>query len=132
RRQLENLPEAAPAPVPPAGRPAAQGSEALLLRLWQAVLPGVAIGRDDNFFDLGGTSLQLIRLHALLENELPGRLQLVDLFTYPRIASLVARLDGQQHVRPANASTASAQRNAGQRAQGLQGALQRARQQKRA
>jgi hypothetical protein len=38
--------------------------------LWAQVLGVERIGASDNFFDLGGHSLQLIRVHGLLEARL--------------------------------------------------------------
>jgi hypothetical protein len=67
-------------------------TEAMLLELWRKVLGTAAVGLNDNFFDLGGTSLQLIQIHATIASVMRSDLTVVDLFQYPRISSLAARL----------------------------------------
>jgi amino acid adenylation domain-containing protein len=52
-----------------------------VLNIWQQVLSDIAeIGLDQNFFDLGGNSLLLIRLHELLEAQWPDCFNLAGLF----------------------------------------------------
>lgn len=68
-------------------------SEAKMSELWRKVLGRRSIGINDNFFDLGGTSLQLLELHALISEAYGTRLSVVDLFAHPRIASLIAYLN---------------------------------------
>jgi acyl carrier protein len=50
------------------------------------------VGRDDNFFDLGGHSLLLAQVRDRLEDALHRELDLLDLFTYPTVHSLAAHL----------------------------------------
>jgi amino acid adenylation domain-containing protein len=68
RRSLGQLAAADPAT---ADRPAQRGSltpdEAALAEIWQGVLEVDEIGPDDDFFDLGGTSLLAIRIVAEAE-----------------------------------------------------------------
>jgi hypothetical protein len=80
---------------PPGGavKPAAGNeTERMLLEIWRKVLGTEAVGLNDNFFDLGGTSLQLIQIHATISSVMDNDLSLVDLFEYPRISALAARL----------------------------------------
>jgi hypothetical protein len=80
-------------PPPAAVQPVAGNeTEAMLLELWRKVLGTGAVGLNDNFFDLGGTSLQLIQVHATIASVMDSDLTLVDLFEYPRISALAARL----------------------------------------
>ncbi len=54
-----------------------------LARLWLTVLdqpPGTAIAEDANFYTLGGTSMQVIMLHTLLEERLGITVDIVELF----------------------------------------------------
>jgi acyl carrier protein len=51
-----------------------------------------AVGLDDNFFDLGGTSLLLIRVHAKIQEKLSPEISLVALFETPKIRDLAQRL----------------------------------------
>lgn len=69
--------------------------------VWMTVLDGPTPGVEDNFFALGGTSLQLIRLYALLEERFPGTFRIAQLFTHRTIAAqaaLVAPLAPQPEV----------------------------------
>lgn len=68
------------------------GIERTLAGIWSAVL-GTDAPVDGNFFDLGGSSLQLMRIHAELERELAAGLSITDLFRYPTIRSLAAYLE---------------------------------------
>lgn len=46
------------------------------------------IGINDNFFDIGGHSLLIIRVHGEIEKHINKVIEVVDLFRYPTIASL--------------------------------------------
>ncbi|PLC06709.1 non-ribosomal peptide synthetase [Variovorax sp. RO1] len=59
-----------------------------LAAIWSEVLQVEQVGRHDNFFDLGGHSLLLIRAHRLLEDRLQATFPLVNLFKYPTVESL--------------------------------------------
>jgi hypothetical protein len=91
-----------PAPAP-AASPASAGSsptaaapasarqadiEALLLEAWREALGTESVGVHDNLFDLGGTSLHLIRVHARISQTLPWPVAVIDLFQHPRIRQL--------------------------------------------
>ena len=77
-----------------AGTPqAASDTELTLLEICNQVLPGHAIDRDRNLFDLGADSLLLVRIHEEIEAAFPGRVEVTDLFDYPTIASLAAFIE---------------------------------------
>jgi amino acid adenylation domain-containing protein len=87
-------------PEPDAQRPdlesayRAPGSELerLVAALWRDVLGVERVGVDDNFFDLGGSSLHLVKLRQLLREE-PGRdLPLNVFFLYPTVAAFAEYL----------------------------------------
>ena len=59
---------------------------------WREVLTLDTIGLDDNFFDLGGHSLLLTRLHACLQAEFGGDMPLVELFQHTTVAAQAERL----------------------------------------
>jgi amino acid adenylation domain-containing protein len=87
------LPRPRTDPPPAALQPAAGNeTETILLAIWRKVLGTGAVGLNDNFFDLGGTSLQLIQVHATIASVMDSDLTVVDLFEYPRISALAARL----------------------------------------
>jgi amino acid adenylation domain-containing protein len=76
-----------------AAQPAAGSeTEKVLLEIWRKVLGVQSVGINDNFFDLGGTSLQLLQVHATIVSIMQRNVTVVDLFQYPRISALAARL----------------------------------------
>jgi len=77
------VPQASVAGVPPQ-----------IQALWSRALGTDASGPDENFFDLGGTSLQLTRLHAELQAVLGRRLPVTGLFSHPTLRSLARWLGG--------------------------------------
>ena len=84
--------------------------------MWREVLGLEKVGIHDNFFDLGGHSLLLMKLHAKLKTAFERDLSFVDLFEHTTIADL-ARLLGREDA-PANrepdAETRDTQQQAGQ------------------
>ena len=74
------------------GRAAQGATEALLLEVWKRVLGRNEVGVEDNFFDLGGTSLGLMEVHASIARSLASDLTVIEMFQYPRISALAARL----------------------------------------
>jgi len=79
----------------PMGAIAKSRTEELLTTLWQDALGLGAVEIDRNFFDLGGTSLQLMEIHAGLETELDHPIDVVALFRHPTIRELARHLDGK-------------------------------------
>ncbi|MEV6073078.1 amino acid adenylation domain-containing protein [Nocardia sp. NPDC052001] len=69
--------------------------EHLVAEVFAAVLGIDQVGRDDDFFTPGGTSLSAIRCRATLAERLGAPVALRDLFTYPRVAELAAALRGE-------------------------------------
>jgi amino acid adenylation domain-containing protein len=56
---------------------------------WQAALGIDQVGVYDNFFDIGGHSLRMIQIHQKLKAELSVDIELLHLFQFPTIDSLV-------------------------------------------
>ena len=73
--------------------PPGTATERMIASVWSDVLGTARIGLHDNFFDRGGHSLLVVRVHARLEKMLPHAPSLVELFQYPTIASLADRID---------------------------------------
>ena len=71
---------------------------AALVAIWRQVLGRDDFGLEDNFFDLGGTSLQLIRAHALIKASLEEELSLLDMFSHPRISLLAAHIANRRRT----------------------------------
>jgi hypothetical protein len=65
-----------------------------LLRIWQDVLAVEAIGLEDNFFDVGGSSFTLATVHSRLAELLGRPLSLVTLYEHPTVSALAEHLAG--------------------------------------
>ncbi|MEM8721055.1 MAG: amino acid adenylation domain-containing protein [Cyanobacteria bacterium P01_G01_bin.39] len=63
-------------------------TERAIAEVWQDVLQVERVGLTDNFFDLGGQSLLMIRVHSQIKEKLDVDISLVDMFRYPTVASL--------------------------------------------
>jgi amino acid adenylation domain-containing protein len=70
--------------------------EARVAKVWSEVLGVESIDVRDNFFDVGGHSLLLVRVHAQLRAELGLDLSIVDLFRYSTVETVAARLSQLQ------------------------------------
>ena len=82
-----------------------------LAAIWCELLGVAKVGLNDNFFDLGGHSLLLIRAHRLLQDRLRADVQLIDLFKYPTLGSLAQWLEhGPAGAAPAAAGDERARR----------------------
>ena len=60
--------------------------------IWREVLRVEHLGVEDNFFDRGGHSLLVVKVHAALRREFQRELTLVDLFQHTTIAAQAALL----------------------------------------
>jgi surfactin family lipopeptide synthetase A len=80
--------------------------EEQLVQIWSEILGVDRVGVRDNFFDLGGHSLLLIRVHARLRQELDSSVAVIDLFRYPTIESMASWLNrrSQSHAVAAGAN----------------------------
>ncbi|QJW98082.1 amino acid adenylation domain-containing protein [Frigoriglobus tundricola] len=115
------VPERRPSEPPAAG--AGTELERQIRAVWMRHLHCDA-GPDDNFFDLGGTSLHLAEVHTELQNRLGGAWPLAVLFECPTVRALAARLAGTTGPHPAAAASAQ------DRAQLQRGAFARLKQRK--
>jgi amino acid adenylation domain-containing protein len=93
-------------PEPAAGEPSSIHSEPRtpterqLAEAWQAVLGAERIGRDANFYDLGGHSLKATRLVARIASDLGIDVPLRLLFDHPTIAGLAAEVERLRATTP--------------------------------
>jgi thioesterase domain-containing protein/acyl carrier protein len=67
--------------------------EEMIKQIWEDVLAIENIGRYDDFFELGGTSLIAVALVARLENALKVELTIRDFLNSPTISELVGIID---------------------------------------
>lgn len=69
--------------------------EKTVVALWCEVLGTSRVGVRDNFFDIGGNSLLLIKLHAKLSEAFPGRVSVTDMFAHPTPEGLASFIKGE-------------------------------------
>ena len=67
-----------------------------LMALWSDVLKIEKISIDDNFFEIGGNSMKAFQLLSILNTTLNIKLEIVSLFEYSTIRSLVEYLQKQR------------------------------------
>jgi amino acid adenylation domain-containing protein len=70
--------------------------EKIIAQAWKDALKLEDVGTQDNFFDLGGTSFDIIRLSGRLALELKRELPAVKMFAYPTVRSLADYLSQGQ------------------------------------
>lgn len=119
RGQLANL---KPSPEPPleARRlPSDATTQSRLRDILAGVLGHDGFKADDNFFDLGATSLDLIGAHAKIVEIFGPVLTAVDLFEHPNLKAVAAKIDGDAAGRTTLVPAA-------ERARGRAAALRRA------
>jgi natural product biosynthesis luciferase-like monooxygenase protein len=80
---------AAAAPVAPSN-----ALERTIAEIWERTLQLRGIGRDENFFDIGGHSLLMVQAHRALRERLEQPVKLTDLYRFPTIGSLAEALSG--------------------------------------
>ncbi len=126
--------QALPAPQPGTnsarrhGLTHASGLEYSIARIWQMVLAADEVGLDDNFFDIGGTSLLLIAVRTGLQEQLDRPIPVTWMFEYTTVRSLARKLgnpdDAGSVASNQLADAARRQREAFRRARGVKGLAQ--------
>ena len=69
--------------------------EQTIVEIWQDILGLEKVGVNDNFFDLGGNSLQVTKVYNQLRQAFPhefDHISLVDVFKYPKVSKLAQQL----------------------------------------
>jgi acyl carrier protein len=66
--------------------------EKLIAETWKEVLKTEMVGVEDNFFDLGGNSLDIVMVGGKLKEKLDKEIPAVTLFTYSTISALAQYL----------------------------------------
>jgi acyl carrier protein len=67
-------------------------AEQTIAAVWQEVLQLEGVGINDNFFDLGGHSLLMLRVHSKLRSIFKHEMSIVEMFRYPTVGAQAARL----------------------------------------
>ena len=65
-----------------------EGLQQIIASIWQDTLKVDNVSIKDNFFDLGGHSLLIVRVHQLLKAKIDKPISLTDLYRFPTIKSL--------------------------------------------
>jgi acyl carrier protein len=94
-RQALSRPPEAPSQSKAAYTPPQNELEQLISGFWKEVLHIDQIDRADNFFDLGGHSLLLMKVNLKLKHHCGKEISLVEMFKYPTISTLAEFLSGQ-------------------------------------
>lgn len=88
-------------------------TEKQLCRLWQEILHFDKIGINDNFFEIGGSSLLAVECTSRIESRLNTKLSVTHFFQYPTIAALAGHLDrGETKISEQTITRAQRQRQA--------------------
>ncbi|MEY4922116.1 MAG: hypothetical protein RLY17_833 [Pseudomonadota bacterium] len=66
--------------------------ESEIISIWQRVLNNKNLSTRDNFFDAGGNSLLMSKVHREIKNKLPIPVSIMDLFQYPTVRMLSQRI----------------------------------------
>ncbi|GIF39314.1 non-ribosomal peptide synthetase [Actinoplanes xinjiangensis] len=79
----------------PSGTPTGPhtGTEAALAEIWSELLTQAGVTRDDDFFDLGGQSLQAARMVSRIRTRFGVALTVRTVFDNPTVAELAHRID---------------------------------------
>ncbi|MFI6321619.1 amino acid adenylation domain-containing protein [Nonomuraea sp. NPDC050556] len=94
----------------------------VVIDLWREVLGVDAVGVDDNFFDVGGNSLSLVRVHIVLQQHTGRTFPLVDLYEHTTIRKIVAFLSEAEPLAagPGQPGTPGDRRDTSEAAKGRQ------------
>ncbi|MGJ4922721.1 MULTISPECIES: MupA/Atu3671 family FMN-dependent luciferase-like monooxygenase [unclassified Bradyrhizobium] len=88
--------------------------EEKIAAIWREVLEIDRVGRNDNFFSLGGNSVLIVGVRSLLIDRV-GDVSLVDLFRHPTVATLATAFAARAEPQEANNSSASRAAEAAER-----------------
>lgn len=73
-----------------------KGIEDAIASIWKKSLGLTKVGAHDNFFDIGGNSLKLIRVFGNMRTITDKEVTISDMFAYPTISSLANYLAGEE------------------------------------
>ena len=90
----------------------AEGLERKVAQIWREVLGVDQVGVEDNFFEIGGTSLKAVQVISKLRNDLDQEVSLITMFDRPNIRALVSYLE--KASKPSEDPTSSASRQRGE------------------
>jgi acyl carrier protein len=90
-----------------------------IARVWSEVLGRDGFGTHDNFFDVGGNSLQVVQVWTKLQEQVTKALPIVALFQHPTISSLAEHIARDASGTPETRGSSKLQREAIERQQAV-------------
>lgn len=82
--------------------------ESKVAAIWRGVLGASAVGADDNFFDIGGTSVLLVAVRAQLQQEIGSSIPVTWMFEFTTVSTLAAKLsEPAGTIRSTNSSSST-------------------------
>lgn len=88
-------------------------AEETVAAIWRTVLGLDRVGRNDRFVDLGGDSIQLVRVHAEIQRGFGRKFDLVKLFENPSLAAQAKVASGEAAVVPSVPEISTSHDNSG-------------------
>ena len=84
-------------------------AEEKLVGIWEEILGRKPIGTRDNFFDLGGNSIKIIKMVALVNTAFGKKIPVMNAFKYPSIYTLAGYINESEKLILTDAMTHSMQ-----------------------
>ena len=84
--------------------------EATVASIWRETLGTDRVGVEDNFFDIGGHSLLIVRMHAKLKAAVDQPISVTDLYRFPTIRALARHVATGEQLVTLDESSERAQR----------------------
>jgi acyl carrier protein len=72
-------------------------AERIVSEIWREALHVEQVGIKDNFFDLGGNSLLLVKVHSKLQEAFSRNISMVEMFRRATVVSLASYLVGGEN-----------------------------------
>ncbi|OPY12689.1 MAG: Linear gramicidin synthase subunit B [Syntrophus sp. PtaB.Bin138] len=82
-------------------------TENLIAEVWKRILGLSRVSTQAKFFEVGGTSLLMVRIAIELRRNHSLNVSIIDMFKYPTVAELAAFLDGKETTRDTSGSQAA-------------------------
>ncbi|UCH95067.1 MAG: amino acid adenylation domain-containing protein [Candidatus Aminicenantes bacterium] len=79
-------------------------NEIIIANIWKDILPVDEVGVNDNFFDLGGTSVDMIRVNNRLQEIFAADIPVLTMYKYTTIGTLSQFIDSGEAVERADRS----------------------------
>jgi len=74
--------------------------ESTIAEIWAELLKVEKVGRNHNFFDLGGHSLLLAKVHNRLQSVTGTNFTMMEMFKYPTVSALAEYLSRESKAQP--------------------------------